>query len=354
MAEQKTRVLIPMQPVPVQGESTNINTIPFGFRLSDTNYKHGYLTGKIPAVDESDPGYVKWSTEDAIVRGWLLKTMEPHLLGLFIDLPTAKDIWESVTQLFYDGSNESQYYELRSKATWTRQDDRQINLYFTELKDVWQDLNKRCHLRMVFGADLKTRKEELANDRVYDFLARLDSGFDQVRSEILMMKPIPGIEECFNLVRRESQRQATMMGTKITMAVPPMAMATKALNSRPSFNGNYRSFCTQEDIDNDKLHCNHCNGTRHIEETCFEIHGYPEWYWERKNELKARGNKRARQARVAAAGSGTGYSTARSQARPKAQQEKVDAGNGVATVATSQPGPNNQRYRDSGDNWAWY
>ncbi|XP_068336401.1 uncharacterized protein [Pyrus communis] len=257
MADIKTGDIIPMQTISVQGESSNVNSIPFGYRLSDSNFKvwskmmevhasglgkQGYLTGKIPAVDEDDPGYVKWSTEDAIVRGWLLKTMEPHLLGLFIDLPTAKDIWESVTQMFYDGSDESQYYELRCKATRTRQDGRQINLYFTELKSVWQDLDRRRPLRMVCGADLKTRKEELAKDRVYDFLAGLDGVFDQVRSEILRMKPIPGIEECFNLVRRESQRLVTMMGTKATMTAPPMAMATKAPGSRPPSNGSSRSF----------------------------------------------------------------------------------------------------------------
>ncbi|KAM2732342.1 hypothetical protein EV2_035911 [Malus domestica] len=205
-----------MQPVATQSESANVNAIRFGFRLSNSNFKvwskmmevhasglrkQGYLTGKISAVDEDDSGYVKWSTEDAIVRGWLLKTMEPHLLGLFIDLPTAKDIWENVTQMFYDGSDESQYYELQCKATRTRQDGCLINLYFTELKGVWQELDKRRPLHMVCGVDLKTRKEEVAKDKVYDFFAGLDSVFDQVRSEILRMKPIPGIEECFNLVR---------------------------------------------------------------------------------------------------------------------------------------------------------
>ncbi|XP_068331612.1 uncharacterized protein [Pyrus communis] len=213
MAGEQKSELIPVHTVSNPGESTNINAIPFGFRLSDSNFKvwskmmevHalglgklGYLTGKIPVIEEDAPGYARWSTEDAIVRGWLLKTMETHFLGLFIDLPTAKDIWESVTYMFYDGSDESQYYELLCKATRTRQDGCPVNLYFTKLKGVWQDLDKRRPLRMVCGADLKTRKEELAKDRVYDFLAGLDSGFDQVRSEILRMKPIPRIEECFN------------------------------------------------------------------------------------------------------------------------------------------------------------
>ncbi|KAM1094124.1 hypothetical protein FF1_009168 [Malus domestica] len=127
MAGEPRLELIPSYTMFNPNESNKINAIPLWFRLSDSNFKvwlkmmevhasglgkQGYLTGKISAIDEDDPGYVKWSTEDAIVRGWLLKTMEPHLLGLFIDLPTAKDIWESVNQMFYDGSDESQYYEL--------------------------------------------------------------------------------------------------------------------------------------------------------------------------------------------------------------------------------------------------
>ncbi|KAM1049413.1 hypothetical protein ACFX2C_028519 [Malus domestica] len=321
MAEdRKTGELITIQPVSNSMESTNISGIPFGIRLNDTNFKvwskmmevhaaglgkHGYLTGKILVVEEDSPGYTKWVTEDAIVLGWLLKTMEPHLLSLFIDLSTAKDIWESATQMFYDGSDESQYYELRCKATWTRQDGRPVNLYFTELKGVWQDLDKRRPIKMVCAADLRTRKEELSKDRVYDFLARLDNGFDQVRNEILRIKPIPGIEKCFSLVRHEAQRKTTMLGTKTTTASPSMAMVTKSPSPsmRPPPTGTPRPTRTQEDIDKDKLHCNHCNGKRHTEATCFELHGYPEWYRELKKQLKAK-RKRTGQAKLAESGDG--------------------------------------------------
>lgn len=86
-------------------EPSNINTVPFTLKLNDTNFKvwskmmevHaaglnelGYLSGKTVKVEEEDPGYSKWVIEDAVVRGWLLKTMEPHLLGMFIELPTAQ------------------------------------------------------------------------------------------------------------------------------------------------------------------------------------------------------------------------------------------------------------------------
>ncbi|RXH75090.1 hypothetical protein DVH24_029811 [Malus domestica] len=93
---------------------SNLGALPFRFKLRNSNYK---IWSKImevhaAAVEETDPGFSKWHTDDAIVQGWLLKTMEPHLIGLFINLPTTHNIWENITQMFYDGADESQYYEL--------------------------------------------------------------------------------------------------------------------------------------------------------------------------------------------------------------------------------------------------
>lgn len=41
-----------------------------------------YLTMKILEPEEDDPSHSKWVTEDAIARGWALKTKEPHLVRL--------------------------------------------------------------------------------------------------------------------------------------------------------------------------------------------------------------------------------------------------------------------------------
>ncbi|KAA8517356.1 hypothetical protein F0562_017638 [Nyssa sinensis] len=133
----------------VQNDSS---TMPFGFKLNGSNYsiwsqmmelhvtgqgKLGYLTGKTPQVDESNSAFMKWYTEDAIVKGWLLKTMKPYLLRLFLSIPTTKDVWEGVSQMYYDRSNESQIYELHCKATHIKQGGLPIPLYFTELKSIW-------------------------------------------------------------------------------------------------------------------------------------------------------------------------------------------------------------------------
>ncbi|KAA8550082.1 hypothetical protein F0562_001766 [Nyssa sinensis] len=148
--------------------------------------------------------FMKWNTKDAIINGWLLKTMEPHLLGLFLSLPTTKDVWEGFSQMYYNGFDESQMYELCCKATYIEQGGRPIPLYFAELKSIWQELDKRRPIKMICVADIKVRQEELVKDCVYDFLAGLDDGFDKVHSDLLRMKPLPRLEELFAYVRREA------------------------------------------------------------------------------------------------------------------------------------------------------
>ncbi|CAL2254768.1 unnamed protein product [Prunus armeniaca] len=81
--------------------STNL---PMGFKLNGSNYEiwasmielHattegelGYLTGDTDASDSQDLKFGKWKIADAVVKSWMLRTMEPNLLNMFHTLPTA-------------------------------------------------------------------------------------------------------------------------------------------------------------------------------------------------------------------------------------------------------------------------
>jgi len=122
----------------------------------------------------------------------------------------------------------------------------------------------------------------------------LDEVFDLVRSDLLRMKSVPRIEECFNTVRREAQHRVTMLGTKNTGEGTFMAMIFKSTAS-----SNFRNLRAVEEAEKDKLCYSHCNGSRHTRDTCFEIHGYPEWFLENQKQSKARNNKRSCQAKLA-------------------------------------------------------
>lgn len=75
------KVVLPVM-APASNESPNLSALPFEFKLNDSNHKiwsrmmevhaeglntMGYLNGQTPAVEETEPRFSKWHTEDAIV-----------------------------------------------------------------------------------------------------------------------------------------------------------------------------------------------------------------------------------------------------------------------------------------------
>jgi hypothetical protein len=84
-----------------------------------------------------------------------------------------------------------------------------------------------------------------------------------------------------------------MLGAKNTDERSSIAMISKS--TTPS---NLRTLRAIEEAEKDKLRCSHCNGSRHTKDTCFEIHGYPDWFLEKQKQSKARSNKRPVQAKL--------------------------------------------------------
>ncbi|KAM1151273.1 hypothetical protein ACFX19_034612 [Malus domestica] len=110
-----------------------------GIKLNDANYgvwsqivemfvvgkvKLGYLFGSNPQPSTDDPAFTKWHTENAIVKGWLINSMEPNLIGYVLRLPMVKEVWDVVARTYYDGFGISQVYDLTYKASCMRQDRR--------------------------------------------------------------------------------------------------------------------------------------------------------------------------------------------------------------------------------------
>ncbi|KAI5316489.1 hypothetical protein L3X38_036196 [Prunus dulcis] len=133
------------QIVTIQNDNS---ALPTRVILNETNYalwsqlmeiriatcgKLGYLTGSISAPAESAPTFDAWTTENLRVKGWLIDSMSPELMGRFIRLRTAKEIWATVKKVFYDGSDESQVYELNKKAFTLKQNDQSVSKYYSML-----------------------------------------------------------------------------------------------------------------------------------------------------------------------------------------------------------------------------
>lgn len=96
--------------------------------------KLGYINGDLPQPSPTDPQFRKWKTEDAIVKGWLINSMDPALIGNFIRFSNAKMVWDSIATTFFDGSDASQVYDLKRRVTHMRQGGETIEAYYNNLQ----------------------------------------------------------------------------------------------------------------------------------------------------------------------------------------------------------------------------
>ena len=96
--------------------------------------KLGYINGDFPQPPEIDPSLRRWLTENAIVKGWLINSMDPSLIANFIRFPTAKQVWDSAATTYFDGTDTSQVYDLRHRVTCMKQVGGSIEKYYNDLQ----------------------------------------------------------------------------------------------------------------------------------------------------------------------------------------------------------------------------
>ncbi|KAL5806644.1 hypothetical protein ACOSQ4_029377 [Xanthoceras sorbifolium] len=156
--------------------------------------KYGFLTWESVKPTTISPTYRRWFADNALVQGWLLGSMTPKIMGMFIRLPTAQAIWETVARTYYDGADQSIIYELNSKVFHMRHSGHPISEYYGELNTIWQELDQRCPNDMTDATNVVKLNDRIEKQRVYMFLARLDPEFDKVRADVLRMDSFPGVE----------------------------------------------------------------------------------------------------------------------------------------------------------------
>ncbi|CAL2234814.1 unnamed protein product [Prunus armeniaca] len=178
-----------------------------------------YLTGTIPEPAYDAVTYEKWVMENAIVRGCLIIAMEPSVMNMFIRLPTAKNIWEAASQIYYEGVDRLIIDDLSRKAIETKQTERPVASYFSDLKAIWQELDYPRPITFTQDDVIKVHQKEIDEECVYLFLISLDDVYDPIRGEILHTETFPNPATAFSTMRSKEQCCNTMLNPSSASSV---------------------------------------------------------------------------------------------------------------------------------------
>ncbi|KMY84941.1 hypothetical protein BUMB_04206 [Candidatus Paraburkholderia calva] len=119
----------------------------------------------------------------------------------------------------------------------------------------------------------------LLEDRVYTFLDGLDDRLDNIRGEILRKQPFPTVEQAYADVRKEDQRQSVMLTKEDTGSSLALISKGEPVKKEKATKGDGG--------------CTHCGNPKHTKDTCFKLHGYPEWWKEMKTKKKRESSQAA-------------------------------------------------------------
>ena len=121
----------------------------------------------------------------------------------FIWLHITKGIWDAVLKTFYNGSDETQLFELNHRSFTTHQNGRPLYAYYNKLVSIFQEIDSHNQIEEDNVTGVITLHKTLTHLGVHIFLARLDSEFNNARSEILRKDPPLDLEISYTFMHRD-------------------------------------------------------------------------------------------------------------------------------------------------------
>ena len=120
-----------------------------------------YIRGKTKPTIESDDRYKKLYAKNQKVKKRLLIPMTLEIMKCYLRLPTAHKIQSALAKVFYDGSDELQFFSLNKKAFTTKQSGRAFSVYYGELSEIFHELDHHDKVVMKDANDIVAYRKSI-------------------------------------------------------------------------------------------------------------------------------------------------------------------------------------------------
>lgn len=224
--------------------------------------KFKFADGSIPMPDSFDPLYDAWERCNNLVHSWIINSVSPQIAQSIVYKELASDAWKNLKSRF-ERVDRVRVVDLKYEIYQLKQESLSVTDFFSELSILIEELDNyrprpdcTCAVRCSCAA---MRNAQLFHDEdiVMCFLKGLNDNFAMVRSQILLMNPLPSITTAFSMVI-EHERQ-----NGLCPAPDETSPQINAVEGKRPFNRGKPS---------GPRHCTFCNRQGHTVDTCYKKH----------------------------------------------------------------------------------
>jgi len=179
-------------------------------QLNDTNYhcwsrsmrralmsknKMKFVDGSTDVPQPDDHTFEAWERCNVMILSWITRTLSPQIAESTIYIDIAKQLWDDLKERFRKGDH-FRISDLLQEVHSIKQGERSVTQVFTDIKTLWEELESFRPLSKCNCGSQQYRDSEY----VICFLKGLGEIYSTVKTQILLMEPLPNINKVFSLV----------------------------------------------------------------------------------------------------------------------------------------------------------
>ncbi|KAL0323615.1 UNVERIFIED_CONTAM: Retrovirus-related Pol polyprotein from transposon RE1 [Sesamum angustifolium] len=208
-----------------------------------------------------------------MVFSWIMNSISKDIAKAFSYAKSARSLWLQLEARFGQ-ANGPMIYNLQREIASIAQGNMDVVSYFTKITMLWDELKCVDPMPECSCSSQRSVSAKVASTQLMQFLMGLNDSLDSIRSQILVMDPLPLMDKAYFLVLRvESQKQGSM---NIEMNNNAAMMVRGAdFNKETGVRGFQQR---KQYVDKRNSYCTNCAKLGHSRETCFKLHGYPDWF----------------------------------------------------------------------------
>ncbi|XP_020204961.1 uncharacterized protein LOC109790256, partial [Cajanus cajan] len=245
--------------------------------------KMEFINGSLSKPDVGDALLPAWKKCNNMVLSWIINSLDPEIIQSVLWIDIAKDLWDDLRDRYYQG-DVFRISELQEAVYALRQGELSVTAYFTQLKGLWQELENfrpipsctcanQCNCKLI-----PTMKAYIEGDYVIRFLKGLNEQYFVVRSQIMLMDPLPTMSKVFSLLVQQERQMNIINGGQHVLTAYSGTNGRGNFKERNFKDNNFQSAGRGrgrgQGGKNQKV-CSFCGKNGHTVDTCYKKHGYP-------------------------------------------------------------------------------
>ncbi|XP_058762417.1 uncharacterized protein LOC131635789 [Vicia villosa] len=175
-----------------------------------------FINGSIHVPRATDLNHLAWERCNCLVQSWIMNFVNPPIAQTIVFLENALDVWNDLKERFAK-TDRVRVSNLRVAINNLKQDSKSVLDYFTELRGLWEELNSHrpipiCTYPQQCRCEaMRSAREFRLEDQIIQFLTGLNDTFYVIKTQVLLIDPLPSINRVYSMVIQEESNNVSLV-----------------------------------------------------------------------------------------------------------------------------------------------